>query len=222
MCDEQNNASNHPLQTANWIRRLLAICGLTSRQQLIDRQVQQRYQNSLLILIVIIDRRYCLSQAAGNMAHRRPVVSVDYERVQRMLQNAWQGRRSRIVIPTRKSCPGTYPLIIGSRCHHRQLTGSNLNSILRGLMQITHESNRLPEKEPSHLRDSSNDRYDLHGQLPPIGWPLGCYHTKRHSRSSARDAGAARGWSRARRRRASGRVSGCGSRSGSVLAVRAR
>ena len=39
---------------------------------------------------------------------------------------------------------------------------------------------------------------------------------KRHSKSSVRNRGVARGWSRARRRRASGLVIGCGSRNGSA------
>src|SRR5258707_299445 len=39
---------------------------------------------------------------------------------------------------------------------------------------------------------------------------------KRHSKSSARNRGAARGWSRERRWPASGRVIGCGRRRGSV------
>ena len=48
------------------------------------------------------------------------------------------------------------------------------------------------------------------------------FATKQHSRSSARNAAVAMGWSKVRRYRASGPVSGCGRRSGSVSAVRAQ
>jgi hypothetical protein len=57
-------------------------------------------------------------------------------------------------------------------------------------------------------------------RAPKFGMGSSCCSPKRHSRSAARNPEASRGWSRARRWPAAGRVSGCGRRCGSAGVVR--